>query len=148
MFQIKFESKEVNGQTVLLSLNFCQFTEGIDFRNNSQFGCIDVILLTECIFADVYRLWPCCEPSLNQISDWSVQMNFYCEPEVMIRNIELICFINTNNHKKSESSVDEKQYFPSSILFLEIENIFKKQIEGSDSVLVLQVSENSESQLF
>jgi hypothetical protein len=56
MLWMKFESKEVDGPTVYLNLSFCQFVEGIDFLDNSLFGCIDVIIWTECIFADVYRL--------------------------------------------------------------------------------------------
>jgi hypothetical protein len=145
---MKFESKEVDAQSVYLNLRFCQFVEGIDFLHNSLCGCIDVILLTECIFADVYRLCPCFDPSLNPISDWNLQIEFYCKNEVMIRNIELICLINANDQKKSESSVCEKQYFSSSVLFLETDNIFEMVIEGSDSVFVLNVSENSKSELF
>jgi hypothetical protein len=142
------ESKEVDGQTVYLNQSFSRFIEGIDFFDNSQFGCIDVILLTECIFADVYRLWPFFDPSLNPISDLNFQMNFYFEPEMMIRNIEFIFLINTNDQTKFESSVREKQYFSSSVLFLEIDTIFEMLIEGSDSVFVLKVSANSENQLF
>jgi hypothetical protein len=107
LFWMKFESRKVNGQTVHPNLSFCQFVEGIGFVQFSLFGCIDVILSRECIFADVYRLWPCFDPSLNQISDLNLQMNFYSEKEVMIRNIEFICFVSTNDQKKCESSVPE-----------------------------------------
>jgi hypothetical protein len=117
---MKFGSKEFDGQTVYLNLRFCQFAEGIDFLNNSVFRCIDVILLTECIFADVYRLWPCFDPSLNLILDLNLQMTFYFEPEVMIRNIELICLIKTNDQTKCELSVSEEQQFFSSIFFVKL----------------------------
>jgi hypothetical protein len=55
--------------------------------------------------------------------------------------------MNTNDQHKFESSVGEKQYFSSSVLFIEIGNIFEKLMEGSDYVIVLKVRENSESQL-
>jgi hypothetical protein len=75
-------------------------------------------------------------------------MNCHRKTEVMIRNIELICLINTNDQTKCELSVSEKHYFSLSILFVETDSIFEKLIEGSDSVFVLKMIENSESQMF
>jgi hypothetical protein len=120
MFWMKFESKQVDEQTVYLNLRFSRFIEGIEFLDDSLFECIAVILLTECIFGDVYRLWPCFDPSLNPISDLNPETTFYFEPEVMIRNIELICLIKTNDQTKCELSVSEKQQFFHQFCFVKL----------------------------
>jgi hypothetical protein len=68
MLWMKFESEEVDGQTVYLNLNFCRFLEGLDFLELSQFVCGDVSLSVECILARVDPLWSCFEQSRNLIS--------------------------------------------------------------------------------
>jgi hypothetical protein len=101
MLWIKFESEEVNGQTVYLNLNFCRFVEGIDFFEYSQFVCINVILSIECIFTGVDPFWSYFDPSLNLIFCCNLEMTFYCPKNMMIRNIDFIPLINTNEQKNS-----------------------------------------------
>jgi hypothetical protein len=148
MLWIKFESEEVDGQTVCLNLNFCRFLEGIDFFEYLQFVCINVILLIECIFTGVDPLWSCFERSLNLIFCCNLEMTFYYPKNMMIRNIDFISLMNTNDQKKFELSVDEKEHFSSSGFVMEIEKIFELLIGGNDCIFILNVSENSDSQLF
>jgi hypothetical protein len=44
--------------------------------------------------------------------------------------------------------VHEKQLFCSSVVFLEMENIFEMLIEGNYYIFVLKVSEDSEREFF
>jgi hypothetical protein len=97
MPKMKFESNEIDGQTVYFDLSFRRFVEEFDCFEISIFECIDVILSIEYVFRCVYTLWSCFESSLNFISDCNINLNLFCPNEVMMKNIERISFVITNN---------------------------------------------------
>jgi hypothetical protein len=62
-------------------------------------GYIEVILSTELIFCGVSILWSYFESSLKLIPDCKVKVELKSvfQKEVMMRNIETIYFVNTND---------------------------------------------------
>jgi hypothetical protein len=88
MSKMKSTSDEVNEQPIYQSLSCCRFIEDFDYFGISNLGYIDVILSTECIFAEVDQLWSCFESSLNLICYWLVKLHFFCQKETITKNVE------------------------------------------------------------
>jgi hypothetical protein len=74
---MKFESDEVDGQTVSVGLSFCRFVERFDCFQTSILGCF--------------------KPSLSLIAHCNVDFHFFLNQEVMIRTIELIYLVSPND---------------------------------------------------
>jgi hypothetical protein len=102
--KLKFESDEVDCETVYFGLNFWGFVEEFDCFQISIIGNIDVILSTESIFPDVCSLWQYFERSLNLIPHFNVNLNSFCTKETMMKDIESNYFVITNDGNKSKST--------------------------------------------
>jgi hypothetical protein len=129
-----FESHEVDKQPVYHSLSFCRFVEGFGCFVISNLRFIDVILSTECIFAEFYKLWSCFELSFNLMYYWNVELDFFCNQEAVMLTVESISLITMKDAtdyyqilpncfygNKSESLIDRKPDFCLSTFLIEME---------------------------
>jgi hypothetical protein len=95
--KMKFESNEIDGQTIYLRMSLCGIVEEFNCFKISILGYIEVILSTEYSFADVSTLWSTFETSQNDISDCNIDLKSFCKKEVNVinlMNIERIYFVN------------------------------------------------------
>jgi hypothetical protein len=159
--KIKFASDQVDEQPVYHNLSFYRFVEGFGDFVISNLRPIDVILSTECIFAEVSKLWFCFESFLNLISSWNVKLKSFCKKEAIMKNVESISLINTNYGTDSyeilsnffygtkfESSIDRKQYFCLSAFLNEVEGIFGLRNRVSENFFVLEETGSLDLEIF
>jgi hypothetical protein len=130
--KMNFESDEIDEQPVSHSLSFYRFVEGFPYFLISNFGCIDVILSPEYLFAEVSELWSCFESSLNLIFSWKTELTFLCDKEAMIMTVKSMSLMNAKNGTdyyqilsecscghQSESWMDRKRHFCLSAFLIE-----------------------------
>jgi hypothetical protein len=163
--RMKFESNQVDEQTfhfhLHLHLSFGRNVERFDFFEISILECIDVILSIKYIFCSVSPLWLYFEGSFDQIAYLNVNLNFFWNNKMMIRNIKSKYLLNmkdgTDYHpffsdlidrKESDSSFERNEYFCSSVFCIENSIIFSLKIVGIDNCFLLKFTKDSASDIF
>jgi hypothetical protein len=140
--KMEFESDEIDDSTVYFELSFCRFVEGFCFSDISDFGCIDVILSSETIFPCACPLWSSFNLIAHESENGNENVNCLFKKEVMMRNLEIIYLMMTNDgtdcdrffsqffsENPSESSVERNRYFFSSVFVMEREIEFEAEID-------------------
>jgi hypothetical protein len=117
--EIKFESDEIDGQTVSFGLRFCRFVEEFGCFDISKVGCINAIVSTESIFHYVCPLWSSVESSFSLIAlgncNGNVKMNSFCQKEMMM-NIERIYLVSRNDATNCHQFFSDPFYREKSVL--------------------------------